>query len=146
MTLEDDLKILKKVSLFQRLDEEHLRHLAFGAEAVQLRNGAALYNAGEPAGCAYIIISGTMMLEHNETLSGPYGTAVLLGETSLIVATEWNHSAYAASDASLMRINRSLFRRILEAYPSLAQELHDYMAERLQKLVKDIEPVAKRFT
>lgn len=145
MTLEDDLKILKTVSLFQRLDEEHLRHLAFGAEAVQLRNGAELYRQGQLADCGYVIASGTLMLEQNNTLSGPYGAAVLLGETSLIVRTEWNHSAYAASDASLMRINRSLFRRILEAYPSLAEELHDYIAGRLQKLVKEVEPVAKRF-
>lgn len=146
MTLEDDLNILKKVSLFQRLDEEHLRHLAFGAEAVQLRNGAELYHQGQSADCAYVIASGTLMLEQHNTLSGPYGSAVLLGETSLIVQTEWNHSAYAASDARLMRINRFLFRRILEAYPSLAEELHDYIAGRLQKLVKDIEPVAKRFS
>lgn len=146
MTLEDDLKILKKVSLFQRLDEEHLRHLAFGAEALRLKNGAVLYHAGEAAHCAYVVSTGSMMIEHNDNLSGPYGEAVLLGETSLIIPTEWNHSAYAASDCTLLRINRTLFRRILDAYPDLAQELHDYMADRLQQLVKDVAPVGKRFS
>ena len=146
MTLDADLQILKDVSLFHSLDKEHLRHLAFGAETIDLKNGAALYHENERADCAYVVASGEIMLEHNQNLSGPYGVATLLGETALITAIEWNHSAYASSEARLMRINRSLFRRILEAYPGLAQELHDYMAGRLQKLVQDIAPLGKKFS
>lgn len=146
MTLDDDLTILRKASLFKSLDPEHLRHLAFGAERRTIRGGSVLYHEGGRADCAYIIANGQMKIIHNGQETGPYGEGVLFGETALIVATEWRNTAIAVDDVEVLRISNTLFRRILEAYPELAAELHHYMGERLGKFVAEVAPIAKKFT
>jgi CRP-like cAMP-binding protein len=47
---------------------------------------------------------------------------------------------------SAIRLNRSLFRRILEEYPEAAAELHAKMLDELQAFLKNIERLSSRFT
>lgn len=145
MTLDDDLTILRKASLFKSLDQEHLRHLAFGAERRIVRSGSVLYHEGRIADCAYIIASGQIKITHDGQDIGPYSEGALFGETALIIATEWRNTAIAVDDVEVLRISRTLFRRILEAYPELAAELHQYMGERLEKFVAEVAPIARKF-
>ena len=53
-------------------------------------------------------------------------------------------SAEAATDTEVLRINRSMFRRILEEYPETAEALRTQIIEDLQALIKRIEQVGER--
>jgi CRP-like cAMP-binding protein len=53
-------------------------------------------------------------------------------------------SAEAAVDTDVLRINRSMFRRILEEYPETAEALRDRIIEDLQALIRKIEAVGER--
>ena len=65
-----------------------------------------------------------------------------LGEMALIADTRRLTSAEAATDAEVLRINRSMFRRILEEYPETAEALRTQIIEDLQALIRKIEQVA----
>ena len=62
MSLEDDIRILSGVTLFEDLSSEQLRLLAFGAERISLAKGRELYREGQSAECGFIIISGAVDL------------------------------------------------------------------------------------
>ena len=80
--------------------------------------------------------------QHVEVGTAEVGS--VLGEMALIADTRRLTSAEAATDAEVLRINRSMFRRILEEYPETAESLRAQIIEDLQALIRRIEQVGER--
>lgn len=149
MALDDDIRILSGVGIFAELTDEQLRLLAFGAEPARFSAGREIYREGAPADCAYVVASGTVVLyrEHNgEALVVSHvEPGGILSDLALIAPTTRLTYAAAETDSELIRLNRTLFRRILEEYPEAAAELHRRMSEELYDFLKKIEQVAPKF-
>lgn len=149
MALDDDIRILSGVGLFEGFTSEQLRLMAFGAEAMKLKAGRKLYVEDDQADSAYIVVSGEIGLYRESDgvrhELGSVGPGSMLGELALIADTKRLTSAVVQSDSELLRLNRSMFRRILEEYPDLAMILHRRISEELQALVRRIESLAPRF-
>ena len=58
MALDDDVRDLARLPLFQEIEPEALRLLAFSAETKILRLGDVLFRKGEPSDSGYFILSG----------------------------------------------------------------------------------------
>ena len=149
MSLEDDIRILSGVTLFEDLSTEQLRLLAFGAERVKLAKGRELYREGQSAECGFIIVSGAVDL-FRETPRGRHVVKkvvppMVLGEVALITETSRLTGAVAAEDSEIMRINRSLFKRMLEEYPQMAFYLHERLTDQLHDLLQRIGELDGRF-
>lgn len=149
MSLEDDIRILSGVTLFEDLSSEQLRLLAFGAERIKLAKGRELYREGQSAECGFIIVSGAVDL-FRETSRGRHVVKkvvppMVLGELALITETSRLTGAVAAEDSEVMRINRSLFKRMLEEYPQTAFYLHERLTDQLQDLLQRIGELDGRF-
>ena len=149
MALDDEIRILSGVRLFEGFSQEQLRLLAFGAETMHLAADRKLYREDDEADSAYVVIKGTISLFREQGDQRiPVGTAeagAMLGELALIADTRRLTSAAAATDAEILRLNRKMFHRILEEYPELAITLRQRIVEDLQALVRRIEAVASRF-
>ncbi len=149
MALDDDIRILSAVGLFEGFTPEQLRLLAFGAEQVRLSADQLLYREEDDADCAYVVQSGRIALFRDEgegrRLVGVAETGSMLGELALIAETQRLTSAAAAIDSQLLRLTRSVFRRILEEYPDLAVTLHQRVLEEFETLVRSIEELEARF-
>ncbi|MBJ6135085.1 cyclic nucleotide-binding domain-containing protein [Ochrobactrum sp. Q0168] len=148
MALDDDIRILGTVGLFESFTPEQLRLLAFGAERLVLRAGRELFREGQSADCAYIVVSGNITLFH-DTDEGrisirPVGPGAMLGEMALIAQTSRLTGAVAEAETEVIRISRSIFRRILEEYPEVAASLHGHISRNLLELISEIEKVAPR--
>ncbi len=148
MALDDHIRILSGVRLFEGFTPEQLRLLAFGAEAMRLPAGKRLFLEDDDADSAYIVTRGMVRLfrEHDGhnaeiSLAGP---GAVLGEMALIADTRRLTSAEASTDADVLRINRSMFRRILEEYPQTAELLRERLIEDLQDMIRRIEQVGER--
>ncbi|CUW43389.1 cyclic nucleotide-binding protein [Brucella vulpis] len=148
MALDDDIRILGTVGLFESFTPEQLRLLAFGAERLVLRAGRELFREGQSADCAYIIVSGTITLFHEgdegRVTIRPVGAGAILGEMALIAQTTRLTGAVADVETEVIRISRSIFRRILEEYPEVAAALHAHISRNLVELIGQIEQVASR--
>ena len=144
MGLEDDIAFFEQVPTFAVLGKQALRILAIGAETRHLQSGAVLFYAGELADGGYVVQEGSLRLdpgtlsEGQETIVGP-GT--LIGELSLLTEAVCPATAIAQEPTVVVRISRSLFRKMLEGYPAAAKKLRDIMAERLQDWTRDLENV-----
>ncbi|PZN59160.1 MAG: cyclic nucleotide-binding protein [Proteobacteria bacterium] len=150
MALDDDVRILSGVGLFEGFTAEQLRLLAFGAETTNLPAQRKLYREDDVADSAYVVVSGGIVLYREEIGPGvPVGHAgpgAILGELALIADTRRLTSAAAAVDSQVLRLNRKMFRRILEEYSDLAVILHRRIADELQALIRRIEEVGPRFS
>ena len=149
MALDDDIRILSAVRLFEGFTPEQLRLLAFGAETTTLPADRKLYREEDEADSAYVVISGRIALyreaDSNHVVISTAGPGAILGELALIAETKRLTSASAAIDSQVLRLNRKMFRRILEEYPDLAVQLHQRIVEELQALIERIEELAPRF-
>jgi CRP-like cAMP-binding protein len=149
MALDDDVRILSGVGLFEGFTPEQLRLLAFGAETTGLAAERKLYREDDEADSAYVVVSGRISLYREadgmRVPVGEAGPGAILGELALIADTRRLTSASAATDSQVLRLNRKMFRRILEEYPDIAVTLHRRIADELQVLVRRIEELAPRF-
>jgi|SRR5438445_874363 len=149
MALDDDIRILSAVKLFQGFTQEQLRLLAFGAENTFLQAERKLYLEDDEADSAYVVVSGLIALYREQGGERiPIGTAgpgAMLSELALIADTRRLTSASAAADSEVIRLSRKMFRRILEEYPELAVQLHDRILEEFQQMIARIEELAPRF-
>jgi CRP-like cAMP-binding protein len=143
MTIEDDIAYLERIPLLRRLGSGALRIVAIGVESYDLQPGQILFAAGDSADGAYIIQRGSVSLkpERNgepEVIAGP-GT--LLGESALLAETRRPATATARESATVMRISRSMFLRMLEGYPDAARRLREMMASRADQWAREMESV-----
>jgi CRP-like cAMP-binding protein len=143
MTIEDDIAFLERVPTLALLGRQALRILAIGAESRYVHRGEALFTAGEPADCGYVVQEGSFRLTtasrpDNDHVVGP---ATLLGEFALIAETVRPVTATAAEPSTVIRISRSLFLKMLEGFPDAARRLRDTILARTDQMSREMESV-----
>ena len=144
MGLEDDIAFFERVPTLAALGKQALRVLAIGAETRSLPSGAVLYYAGEVADGAYVVQQGSLLLEPGTFSEGreyTVGPGMLVGELALITDVVSPSTAIAKEPTVVIRLSRSLFRKMLEGYPAAAQRMRDIMAERVDTWTRELSAV-----
>lgn len=150
MSLNDDIALLSLVPLFADIDDDKLRLIAFGAERRRLNRGQQLFREGAPADCAFAVASGSITLARNlvdgsvEVISTA-GRGTLLSELAMISFVERKFTATAEEDSEVIRINRPLFRRMLEEYPEVAVVVEGRIKANLQAMIDAMQRLAPKF-
>ena len=134
MSLKRDISILQQAPLFNGLDPEALRLIAFAAEGRTFRSGDVLFREGEVSDGGYVITSGEVAMERRDR-SGPelYGPGALLGELAMIVETERPATAVARQTTTALRVTRDMFSRVMQEFPESAMALRDAIARDAQE-------------
>lgn len=150
MALSDDISLLSQVPLFQGLDADQLRLIAFGAERRSIGKGQALFREHSPAECAFVVARGRFDLytegrDGIAELNSSVGAGTLLSELALVTMVERKFTAVAAQDGEVVRIPRTLFHRLLEEYPAVAGILETRIRENLMALAKAAAAMQGRF-
>ena len=137
MSIDDDVALLERVPTMRLLGDSSLRMLAIGSEQRDFNSGDVLFKAGDDADAGYVVQRGSFRVEEGgaEIVAGP---GALIGELALIVAMKRPSTATALERASVIRVARSLFQRVLESDPAAARRLRDEMAMRTSQLASDI--------
>lgn len=151
MALTEDIALLKTVALYNELDEERLRLIAFGAERRRMERGQILFRENTPADCAYVVAAGrfrlTRLNRNGETETiGDAVPGTLLGELAMITPVHRSMTATTEEDSEIMRINRPLFRRMLEEYPDIAVIIEARIAANLEEMSRLLAWISPRFT
>src|SRR5437588_8718562 len=143
MSIEDDIAFLERVPTLALLGRDALRILAIGAESRYLHDGNVLFSQGEAADAGYVVQEGLLGLgpvrgNAEELTVGP-GT--LLGELALLTETTRPVTATALEPSTVVRIPRTLFLKMLEAYPQAALRLRESILARADQSAREIERV-----
>jgi CRP-like cAMP-binding protein len=140
MSLDDDIAFLQSVPTLGILGEAALRILAIGSESRRLDDGDVLFRAGETADSGYVIQQGLLALRPTEPGNAQdveVGPRTLLGELALLTEVRRPATAFALEPTVLVRIPRTLFRKILESYPDAAVRLRDHLAARAEETARE---------
>ena len=140
MALEDDIALLSQVSLFQDMDRDVLRLIAFAAETRSLRAGDTLFRKNELSDSGFVVMRGSIALINGDAnhVVGIAGPGTLLGELALIAETRRPATAVAREHATVLRLSRAMFRRTLDEYPQFAQRLHTDLRARVATLSSEL--------
>jgi CRP-like cAMP-binding protein len=140
VTIEDDIAMLARVPTFAQLGFSALQIVAIGSESKRLAEGETLFRAGETTDAGYLIQEGSLKLiaedSQRPAASVTFGPGALIGELALVTETVCCASAVAGEPTLVMRISRSLFRKVLEGFPNAARVTRDRFSERAS-LVSD---------
>jgi CRP-like cAMP-binding protein len=150
MALRDDIQLLSSVPLFEGMNEEQLRLLAFGADTRRVGKGQTIFTAGARAEGAYIVRSGLVALgmpsKDGHRRLDDAGPSSLLCELALISDIACPASAVALEDGEITLISRVLFKRLLEEFPEIAAMLDAKIRANIKALVSEIARLKPRFS
>jgi CRP-like cAMP-binding protein len=144
MALDDDIALLARQNLLGLMDRDALRLVAFAAESRILRAGDVLFRAGESSDSAFLVISGAVALttgDDGRAADEIAGAGALIGEMALFAAIERPVTAIAREPTQVMKLSRSVMRRVLGESPGSAQAIADAISGRLQGFVGELAGV-----
>lgn len=141
MTIEDDIAFLERVPALRLLGGDALRILAIGAESRYVHEGAALFDEGEDADCAYVVQEGSFELAAEKVAPSVAGPGTLIGEVALFTGAKRTTAAVAREPSSVIRIPRQLFLKMLEGYPDAARRMRDAVADKVGKTAAELSRV-----
>ena len=143
MSLDADITVLGAVPFFNGFDDEHLRLLAFSAEARSLPTGTVLHEAGQPLHSAYVITKGLVTASRGEETRS-LEPGALIGERALIVEAKAMETVQVAEKAQALQIRRTVFRRFLDEYPNMAATIRARLASRVVQSATDYNRIGRR--
>jgi CRP-like cAMP-binding protein len=147
MALEDDIAVLSHAPLFNLLERDALRLVAFASENRMLRAGDVLFRKGDPSDGGYVVSSGAVALDADDDGSPDAFIAdpgSLIGQAALFTRIERRATATAREPSTVIRVTPSLMRRVLQEFPSAAAAMQDALAEELGRLMEGLDQVRQQ--
>jgi CRP-like cAMP-binding protein len=143
MSIEDDIAFLERVPALRLLGRDALRILAIGSESRYIHEGMSLFGEGEDADGAFVVQEGSFDLVSERSAIPPSvaGPGALIGELALLTETTRPVAAIAREPATVVRITRQLFLKMLEGYPDAARRMRDAVAARVNQTAGEFSRV-----
>lgn len=125
VTLHLKRDLLEAVPLFRHTGEDFLREVALGMHPVIFLPGDRILRAGDAGRSMYFITRGEVdILSADETRRlARLGTGDFLGEMALVFDEPRTATARAVGYCDLYRLDRELFRRLLDLHPGAAGQI-----------------------
>src|SRR5215470_5998594 len=139
-----DTQILKAVPLFSLLDDDELAILA---EQTELRTFSArqrIYKMGDPAGTAYVVISGAVQVttidqDQQDVVFEQPASGDFLGFASMLDGTPHQTTAIALAETVCIELDRHDIFALVQQKPHAAMDMLTVLGQRLhaaQQLVR----------
>ena len=129
--------LLRRVPLFQTMDDAALHVLARVARVQRFARREYIFYQDDPGDAAYVIRSGTIAIllatdDGRELVINEIGAGECFGELALLTQAPRSASAVARSACDVIRLPRAEFLRELESQPKLMRQVLQVTAERLR--------------
>jgi predicted acylesterase/phospholipase RssA/CRP-like cAMP-binding protein len=106
--------------LFDSADAATLAEIESAAEWVTLSAGEMLFQQGDPADAAYLVVAGRLRVvtrDPEQRVVGEVGRGEMVGEMALLEGVPRMASVLASRDTQLARFARSEFEALIERHP-----------------------------
>ena len=135
MSLEQEVELIRQFPIFSKIQPAMQKLLCFSAERLTYDAGQVMFNAGDAADAAYIIIQGSVEISV-PTPSGPIivntlGKNDILGEIAIFGDVPRTATAKAMSKLETLKISKDMFIKVVRENPDAAIELIKILAGRL---------------
>ncbi|MCK6627529.1 MAG: HEAT repeat domain-containing protein [Anaerolineae bacterium] len=129
---------LKEVPFFQGMTIDQLKVLANVCEEQLFEEDARIFNAGDPGGALYVVVSGRVGIEQ-EKRKGSFARLATIeahsyfGEMNLFDNSPRSDTAIALQDTLTLRLRREPLIALARQYPDLSLELINVLSQRLRE-------------
>ena len=135
MSLEQEVELIRQFPIFSKIQPAMQKLLCFSAERLTYDAGQVIFNAGDTADAAYVVIEGTVEISV-PTPSGPIVINTMtkneiLGEIAIVGEVPRTATAKAITKLETLKISKELFIKIIRENPDAAIELIRILAARL---------------
>ncbi len=142
------MAVMRNAPFLRVVGDEALKLLAFGSLPRTLRPRQTLFEAGDEAEGAILLLGGQLRLMPPSPTAEPWivGVGHLLDELALVVPTRRTVRAEAQTTCEVLVVQRDQMRRILTEYPDAARNLSAQLTRRTSSLIRDVTALADRMT
>jgi len=135
MTIRDEVRLLRQVPMFAKVDAARLKLICFTSDRLVFSRGETVFEQGAAGDAAYLVLSGSAEVEV-ETRSGPVhvadvGPHKIVGEISVLCEVPRTSTVRATSELVTLRLKKEQFMQLIMDYPDVAVELLREFAGRL---------------
>ena len=143
MDLAEETDLLRKIPMFAKMETSKLKLLAFSSEMVSFQDGDIVFNSGDNADYAYVIMEGAVDII-TETEKGPIVTVTLsqnqlIGELGLLNNTPRIATLIANGNLLAMKITAEMFFRILRENSEVALDVIRMLSTKLTVTHEQVE-------
>ena len=135
MSLESEVELIRRLPLFAKIDLPMLKLLCFSSERLTFEEGQVLFNSGDAADAAYILIDGYVAISRptptGPVVVGSLGPKEIVGEIAIFADMSRTATITATSRVDALRITKEQMMSIIRANPDAALELIRQLALRL---------------
>ena len=129
--------------MFAKMENSKLKLLAFASEMVSFQNGDIVFNSGDNADYAYVIMEGAVDVI-TETEKGPIVTVTLsqnqlIGELGMLNNTPRIATLIANGNLLAMKITAEMFFRILRENSEVALDVIRMLSDKLTRTHEQVE-------
>ena len=117
---------LKNVPLFSTLSEEELYEIAKRLKGRRIENGQTIIQENEESSSFYILWSGEVDVMTKNKMIVRLKKGEYFGEVSLISETKPTATVQAATNVSLLYLDKDSFEEALEKYPKIRERIEKH--------------------
>lgn len=128
--MDDRIALLQDVPLFADLDERGLQAVAVLATEAAFPAGELLMLEGEPGDAFFVLIDGTVRIEHGGRTIRSLTAGGYLGEIALYERRPRTATATCVTDVRALRIRAHEFERLMAAMPDVDRRIRAAVERR----------------
>jgi CRP-like cAMP-binding protein len=135
MSLDSEVELIRRLPMFAKIDLSMLKLLCFSSERLTFEPGQVLFNVGEPADAAYMLLDGNVELTRptptGTLVVGALGPSEIVGEIAIFANLPRTATVTATTRVDALRIAKEQLVSIIRANPDAALELIRTLVLRL---------------
>ena len=128
--MDDKFAILRAVPLFADLDDRSLQAVAIVTRETSAKAGEVLMLEGEPGDAFYVIVDGTVRIEHGDRTIRSMTAGGFLGEIALVDRGARTATATCVTDCRLLEIRAHEFERVMDTMPAVHRRIRAAIERR----------------
>lgn len=147
MDLAEETDLLRKIPMFAKMDTSRLKLLAFASEIVSFEDGDIVFNSGDSADFAYVIMDGAVdivtVTERGPVVTDTLAQNQLIGELGLLNNAPRNATLVANGTLRVMKITGDMFFRLLRENSEVALDVIRMLSDKLSRSHALVESLQK---
>jgi HEAT repeat protein len=136
--LIEKVMILKGSQLFRNFPGPDLAGIASLATVMHLENDEVVFEQGDEGDAFYMVVRGKIRISRGATELAILETREGFGEMAILDSETRSATATAAERATLLRIDRDSFDRLIEQNPAVARGIYRVLNERLRNTLAQV--------
>lgn len=148
--LQDEVDLLRAIPVLANMPANKLKLLAFASDRVSYQSGDVLFEQGDDADAAYIVIRGSadVLVSSTDRTSkvASLGPNAFIGDMAILSDMPRTATVQASENLDVLRIRKDHMIDMMKESPTLAMAVLRELVQRLAKTTADLTTARDELT